>query len=275
MPITHTEKSRSRTSLRATDTSSTSERTFAVWGSDDPEAIDNYILPLIPEYDGNGLVLNTVNYDNLGGGNWDVTASYTHPDASDEERELDVGDYEFSFDTGGGTTTRTVSLGTTSYPKSGETAPEWKGAIGVIKEANETRIDGVQIGISALKFSIRKRQPRTTITLEYVRTLKELTYTVNDAEWLGFAAGEVLFVGATGRQGTESDPEITYNFIVSDNATSLTVGDITVTTKPGHDYLWVFFEDIEDTSADMTVKQPKAAYVEQVYERTDFDELQI
>ena len=37
----------------------------------------------------------------------------------------------------------------------------------------------------------------------------------------------------------------------------------------------VFFEDIEDTSADMTVKQPKAAYVEQVYERTDFDELQI
>jgi len=275
MTIQHTELSRSRGFVRATDTSGTSQREYTIWGSYDPDDIEAYAIALAPEYDGRGLVRDKISVDSIGGGNWKCTVDYVHPDSNDQQRELDVGEYEFSFDTGGGNITRTVSYGTTKYAKSGETAPDFKGAIGVIKEANETRIEGVQVGVPSLKFQIRKRQPRTSISLEYVRTLKSMTFKKNDATFLGFEAGELLFIGATGREGTETDPEVTYHFIASDNADNITVGDITSVVKAGHDYLWVFFEDIEDASADMTVKQPKAVYVEEVYKEDDYTKLAI
>lgn len=52
--------------------------------------------------------------------------------------------------------------------------------------------------------------------------------------------------------------------------TNLKVGDITGINKEGWHYLWTFYEDTEDTDAQALVKNPKAAYVEQVHEYGDF-----
>ena len=274
--IQHVERSGSRSGTDATDKSSTAELVWTVWGSHNLDSCRDYLLTenVVPgEYD--GLIFKSLTWEHNGAGVWDFRATYTHPDKSDEKSTLDTGDYTFSFDTGGGTVTRTVSLSTTKYAKSGETAPDFKGAIGVVREKAESKVEGVEVGIQALKFSVRKRMPRTVITLDYIQTLKSMTFTKNSSAFMGFAAGELLFIGASGQQGTDTDPEITYNFIVSDNVDSLTVGDITGIAKVGHDYLWVYFEDIEDAAADMTVKQPKAAYVEQVYYASNFANLQI
>lgn len=274
--IEHVELYGSRSGTDATDKSSSAELVWRVWGSTSADSCRDYLSTegIVPDiYD--GLIFKSLSWQHDGGGVWEFRASYVHPDKSDQQSDLDTGDYEISFDTGGGTVTRTVSLATTSYAKSGETAPDFKGAIGVVRDKSETKVEGVEVGVPSLKFSIRKRQPRTTITLDYVHTLKALTFTKNNAEFLGFAAGELLFIGASGRQGTDSDPEVTYNFIASDNVSALTVGEITGVVKAGHDYLWVYFEDVEDSSADMTVKQPKAAYVEQVFYEGNFGELGI
>lgn len=274
--IRHVELSGSRSGTDATDKSSSGELTWRVWGTTDLDTARDYLIAedVVPTfYD--GLLFKQLSWTHDGAGVWAFTASYVHPDKAEQQSDLDVGDYEISFDTAGGTVTRTVSLGTTSYAKSGETAPDFKGSIGVVRDKSESKVEGVEVGIPALKFSIRKRQPRATITLEYVRTLKSMTFTKNASAFLGFPAGELLFIGAQGRQGTDSDPEVTYNFIASDNVDSLTVGDITGIVKAGHDYLWVYFEDIEDSSANMTVKQPKAAYVEKVYEESDYGNLDI
>lgn len=276
MTIKHVELSGSRSGTDATDRSSDGELTWRVWGTISHDAArdylaDNEIVPAI--YD--GLIFKKLTWSHDGGGVWLFTASYVHPDQSDSQSTLETGDYQVSFDTGGGTVTRTVSLGTTSYAKGGETAPDFKGAIGVVRDKSESKVEGVEVGIPALKLSIRKRQPNAVITLDYINTLKSMTFRKNNAPFLGFATGELLFVGAQGSQGTDSDPEVTYNFIASDNVDSLTIGDISGIVKAGHDYVWVFFEDIEDTAAKMTVKQPKAAYVEQVYMDGDFANLAI
>ena len=59
----------------------------------------------------------------------------------------------------------------------------------------------------------------------------------------------------------------------SPNQTGLTVGDITNIDKKGWEYLWVYFEDKEDSAAKMLVKRPIAVYVEKVYEDGDFSQL--
>ena len=269
--IEHVELRGSRTGQDATDRRSTARLSYCVWGSTSLDAIRDYMEPYVPTfYD--GLVYDSVDWDHQGGGVWEWNANYKHPDRSDEDQrqQLETGEYVFSFDTSGGTVRRTVSLATTKYAKTGETAPDFKGLIGVSKEGGEFKVEGVEIGVQALKFSIHKRVPRTSLTTAYVKLLSDMTYTWNVAAYMGFEAGELLFVGASGSQGTNSDPEVTYNMIASPNVENLTIGDITVTSKRGHDYLWCYCEQIEDTSAKATVPQPKAAYVEQVYYSSAF-----
>ena len=249
---------------------------WTVWGSTDHDSCRDYLLDegIVPEfYD--GLVFKKISWEHEGHDTWTFTADYVHPEVKDRQQTLDTGDYTFSFDTGGGTVKRTVSKATTKYPKSGETAPDFKGAISVTKNNSEQTVEGVDIGIPSLKFSIRKRFPLATLTLDYVNLLHSMTFTTNNASFLGFAAGELLFIGASGQEATDGDPEITFNFLASPNDSDLTIGDITGVAKNGHEYLWVYFEEKEDSAANMTVKQPKACYVEKVYDASNFGALGI
>ena len=124
------------------------------------------------------------------------------------------------------------------------------------------------------------------MTPEYKGTLFQLTGKVNNAAFRGLAAGECLFLGASGTlHGTEStsgggtsedgDWEITYRFAASPNKTGITIGSITGIAKKGWEYLWVRYADVEDTTAMVIVKKPVSVYVEKVYDDGDFAALGI
>ena len=202
---------------------------------------------------------------------WEFRASYVEPDRSDREHKLATGSYLFSFDTTGGTVTITTSKYTTPYAKAGQTAPDFKNAVNVA----DGEVKGTEIVIPVLKFSIRKRQPLATISVGYVKTLASLTGSVNAGVFQGFAAGELLFMGASDQQGTDTDPEVTYNFAASENALGLSIGDVAGIAKKGHEYLWVVFEPVDDATAKTTVRRPKAVYVERVYKEADWTPLAI
>jgi len=102
-----------------------------------------------------------------------------------------------------------------------------------------------------------------------------LTGKVNNASWKGFAAGEVLFLGVSGSKRGEDDWEITFRFAASPNRTNIQIGNITVASKKGWEYLWVRYADVEDGGSNTLVKQPVAVYVEKVYEEGDFSALGI
>ena len=55
----------------------------------------------------------------------------------------------------------------------------------------------------------------------------------------------------------------------------LTIGDITGIVKSGWAYLWLRYQEVEDTTAKMLIQKPIAAYVEQVYREGDFSLLGI
>jgi len=208
-----------------------------------------------------------INTADLGACIWEITVQYG------EREEPESGDPSvFSFDTGGGTQHITQSLGTIgSYAATG-TAPDFKGAVGVTHD----NVEGVDITVPVYSFSETHYLTAAQVTAAYKGTLFNLTGKVNNASFRGLAAGECLFLGASGSQrGPGEDWEITFKFAGSPNRTGITVGPITGIAKKGWEYLWVRYADTEDAASNTLVKQPVAAYVEKVYEDGSFSSLGI
>lgn len=211
---------------------------------------------------------------------WEVSVLFENPDVIDQKRQLETGSYRFSFSTTGGTARILTSLETIKgYTSAGpfnpanfdaNDVPNFKQAIGVTREND---VQGVDIIVPALKFSIEYRQPLATITDAYVRQLETLTGKVNDDMFYNRPKGEVLFMGSSGSQGTDSDPTITYEFVRIPNINGQTIGDIANVSKKGHEYLWCLFE--EKAQKKYVPKVPLAVYVERVYDYDDFSLLGI
>ena len=134
-----------------------------------------------------------------------------------------TGESSFSFDTGGGTQHVTQSRSTISRTAASGTAPDFKGAINVSKDS----VNGVDITVPVYNFAETHYIDDNDVTQVYKVTLFNLTGKMNSGAFRGFAAGEVLFLGASGARRGFGDWEITFRFAGSPNVSNLTIGDIT------------------------------------------------
>jgi hypothetical protein len=259
---TITERFDSREATESADSPS-ADLLYTVEGTEDDAAVRSLVEATIPlTY--TGLVLQSYHIVHQGGGVWEVAARYG------QREQKETGDSTFSFDTGGGTVHITQSLQTLgSYAPPGKTAPNFQGAIGATIDS----VEGTDITVPVYSFTETHYLATGLVTGAYKLALFQLTGRVNAAGFKGFAAGEVLFLGASGSKRGTDDWEITYRFAASPNASGLAVGPITGITKSGWDYLWVRYADAE--SQNVLVKQPIAAYVERVYLDGDFSLLGI
>lgn len=261
--ITVTEKWDSGPQTLGEQTSAT--QTFIVAGT---ESYVDAMAALLAEVDadfGGALALTSVSLPTrLTQDMWEGRADYGRPTARE------VGESEYSFDTGGGSQKITQSFGTTSYAATG-TAPDYKGAVGVTKDG----VEGVDITIPVYNWTEKVIIPASSVDEAYKLALAAATGKTNDATFRGFAAGEVLFLGASGSQRGVEDWEITFRFAASPNTTGITIGDMEDIQKGGWQYLWVRYEDTEDDDAKAIVKRPVAVYVETVYRSTDFGVMNI
>jgi len=266
--ITVTEKFESRRSTTGDNPSA--ELVYTVRGTtDDIEARTATEAESPATYD--GLPRQSVSVEPVGEDHWDATVRY----ALTQSTPPQTGDSAFSFDTGGGTQHITQSKATVgTYAASGTTAPDFQGAIGVTHDS----VNGVDVTVPVYQFSETHYLPDSQVDSAYKGTLFALTGKVNAGSFRGFAAGELLFLGASGsRRGTGADDdwEITFRFAASPNVSGLSVGPINGIAKQGWEYLWVRYADAEDTGAGAIVKRPVAAYVERVYESGNFGGLGI
>jgi len=267
MAITVTEKPESRESASGENPSAT--LVYTVRGTaDDVQARGALAAEAPATHD--GLVRKTWNVEpvHIDAGDpdaclWTGAVRYGRTSAPEPE----TGDSAYHFDTGGGTQHVTQSLSTVArYAPAGQTPPDFKGAIGVTHDS----VEGVDVTVPVYHFSETHYKADAEVTSAYKATLFGLTGKVNNAAFKVFAAGEVLFLGASGSKRGEEDWEITYRFAASPNATNIQVGDITVAAKKGWEYMWVRYADAEDTGAKAIVKRPASAHVEKVYHLADF-----
>jgi len=212
--------------------------------------------------------IDTANPDNC---IWTGTASYAPFEHQDPPQ---AGDSTFAFDTAGGIQHITQSIATINKYTASGTAPDFKGAIGVTAD----NVQGVDITVPVYNFVESHTLDPDDVDDAYKGAIFNLTGKVNNAPFRGLAAGECLFLGASGSRrgrGAEDPWEITYRFAGSPNRTNLTVGGIIGIAKKGWEYLWVRYQDAVDDVSNNLVKQPLAVYVEKVYEEGDFSTLRI
>jgi hypothetical protein len=245
---------------------------FAVLGTEldlDVRALVEATIPAIFR----GMVFQNYHIDHKGGGVWDVSVRYGPFDTEADEanpggppvQPADVLGPSYTFETSGGTQHITQSLETIArHAKPGKNPPDLKGAIGV----NGDSVEGTDITVPVFRFAETYSIPVALVTHGYKITVFQLTGKVNNAAFKGFAAGEVLFLGASGSRRNLDRWEITYQFAASPNAVGLQVGDMAGINKKGWEYLWVRYSDVEDQK--VLVKQPESAYVERVYESGNF-----
>lgn len=186
---------------------------------------------------------------------WKVTVPYG------KGSKPPTGQWTFSFDTTGGSFHIKASKETVnSY---GTSPPDFKQLIGV----HGDDVDGADIVIPALKINVAYKHPQGVVTIAMAKTLARLTGKVNNASFLTFDAGEVLFLGATGSDGTQTEAEVGYQFACEENLQNQVVGAISSINKDGWDIAWIKWKDAVDGG--LPVKQPEFVYVERVYERVD------
>jgi hypothetical protein len=192
---------------------------------------------------------------------WKVIVRYEPPESSGGTQPEAV----TSFDTGGGTQHITQSIETKG--RYGPSASEQLGgAIGYDGE----NVAGVDITVPVWNW-----QETHYLAFANSPAYYNLTGKVNSDGFRGFAAGEVLFLGASGTKRGDGLWEITFKFAASPNKTDIAVGAITGIAKKGWEYMWVQYGEDVDTTVKVRIKKPIAVYIEKVYEEGNFGALGI
>ena len=246
---------------------------YLVFGAEDEDAALSAARSKAASHSISGMVLDSLEVtERINDDTWKVKAVYEAEDGETPDNpDTDDETSSFAFDTGGGTMHRNQSLKTVA--KVPNDAPDFNGAIEVDNEGN---VNGVDVTMPVLNFTETHTMAGSRVTTSYKKSVAALTGTVNRSSFRGFAAGEVLFLGASGQKRSKkaSAPwEITFRFAVSPNQSSLSVGKLKVSNKKGWDYLWVRYADKVSDNRKNVIKEPVAAYVEQVYPEGDFGNL--
>lgn len=250
--------------------------TGAFGDTDDAQAIEAVKDTAPMTHDGLARQDDDIEIESQGSGLWYVEVPYERQTIEWKLEEGGGGEGnelrgpEFSWDTTGGTHHLEQSPKTERAYNSVNI--DFEGAIGV----NNGEVAGVDVVIPALQFTERHFLADGMVTFDYVSLIRDLTGTVNDAQFRGFEAGEVLFLGARGSRNDPGEWSVEFTFAVSKNKRHIVIGEMEVALKKGWQYLWIHYQNEVDTTNTATVRpKPVAVYVETVYEETDFATLGI
>jgi hypothetical protein len=159
-----------------------------------------------------------------------------------------------------------------------EGATDYAGLINVTDEG----VEGVEILAPKFSFSMTAYIDDEDLQSAIADIARSVART-NDASFQGFAAGEVLFISASGaRRADEESWEINFGFMCEPNRENIEVdtplapaGKITVAQKLGWDYIWARSVPYTDPDTGRLGTATEAVYVEQMYETADFSLLPI
>ena len=239
--------------------------------------------PTVTTPDGKTLTQNGIGYDPVhesgDGGVWVIVIRY----GNQAESLKAEGTVSIEFDTAGASAKITQSKGTVqAKAANGETAPDFKGAIGISADGE---VEGVDVPVPEFSFVVTK-----VFKIEELPALGDLwrngshtnnaTFTVRDSTTgltLTLNAGECLYLHARGgRPRSDGKIEIAFNFRGAPKV-DVTIDGITV-TKGGFEHVWVLREaSTPGTGANKVLARAKvkAVYVERLFDPADFSKFKV
>ena len=213
----------------------------------------------------------------------DVAVNYTAATAQkiDPKSKRKVNDEKWTFESTTGEITATVALSQIAIvdetPGAALTASigdmiGWNGKFGT-----ESACSGVSVHTPSTRLMCRRTVAAATAqTTAFEQGIVNLQRHVNSATFHGYAAGQVLFLGASVGEEyyNENDDllvDVTYQFAVCANEASRVIGGVTLPAKDGWDYAWTITEFNAATGKMETV----CGVVSRVYEYADLTTLGI
>lgn len=194
---------------------------------------------------------------------WEATATYSRVERTPPE----TGEIEYSFD---------ISLENQKIVQSISTVDQLVASGGVtdfgkaINVNTEGKAEGVDVRVPTSAFQIAYYPAVAVVTTAYQKTVRDTVGKVNSATFRGHAAGEVMFVGCSGRARNITDWELSFRFEVRLNRTGITIGDISGISVNGWDLLWVYYGRDTDATSHRYIQKPVQVNVERIYERVNF-----
>ena len=142
-----------------------------------------------------------------------------------------AGAYQITVDQSGGTVHVTAGTRIGVYGP----AADRKDNFGLIG-ADGDKVTGVDIPVEETKLTVMFRHPERVLNAAYIKNIGRLVGYPNNATFLTYAAGEVLYLGGNFTE-TDTEASASYSFAISYNRTNFDVGGITVGEKKGWDVL--------------------------------------
>jgi hypothetical protein len=241
--------------------STSSQLEFIVRGATDEVdafgAVESHAPLTHGGYEREDVSVEEVRYPDI----WIGTAKYNYKPL--KPFPTDALDYSFDTSLGSKRIYRSLSTPNTyggSQPFYGQIAVDQSG-----------QAQGIDIATPQSAFSYTWYPASGTVSEAYQRTVQGLVGHVNSTAFKGYAAGEVLFVGASGRSRNNTDWEISYSFNYNANVTGLTIGTISGIAVDGWDVMWVYYG--RTTESGRYSQKPLQVNVERVYPRSSFGAL--
>lgn len=210
------------------------------------------------------LFIGTVHASNPIDNHWTVTITYTLPQGNEAK---DYGYIQYGFESGGDTVHITQSYSVRSSAArtgSGLTPPDWGGAIGVSKNG----VEGVDVPARGLRFNITGFFVPGDFATSLAKTWGDLAGYCNNATFLSFAAGEVMFLNCAGQGEQYKVIPIQFNFLHKQNLNGVTDPGFSALYAYGHDVIDYQYRDV--VNGDYTVQRPTFRYVHEVAKWTNF-----
>lgn len=250
------------------------ERIFIVTGADDPSVVLAHddipkMRDTYGDFDNLYVSSRSVEVEKVTGveeeGLCRVTVIYEPPER--QTPPPPSGEDEFEFSTMARTEHRVTAFKQEHYPETED--------VGDVIGVNDDKVEGVDI--FAPKMVLREVHDKATLSYAYRNTLTFLTGRVNNADWKGFSAGEVLFLGASASRSGYGPWRIEYQFSIEKNETLLfqTLNGPQTIDKEGWRYIW-FRRAKTASDGDTKIQyQIESVHVARVYSYGDFAELGI
>lgn len=216
------------------------------------------------------LVYDGVRFDGYQDEGIEITAKYVIEDNPDYDDSADNDEPEpsYSFDTSGGSEHITRAIAQNHYPSTAKDANKFIGWNG--KSGDDCEISGMDIVVTNMRESYTRIIKKSKIDNAFKRSLARVTGKVNKTAFKGWAAGEVLFLGAS-YSATEDDRKVsvTYNFAIRENEPAQTIGGIEIPAKKGWWAVWQMAKT-EMLAGKKPSLNIEGIYFAQVYKEVDF-----
>lgn len=242
------------------------------FGPEDDTELAKYIYSTFPAFrtfptspsDTIALFISSVNATNLGKNLWRISVTYSLPEGNEAK---DYGYIQYGFEAGGDTIHISQSISVRSSVArtgSGLTPPNWGGAIGVSKNG----IEGADIPARGLRFNITGFFVPTDYATSLAKTWGDLAGCCNNATFLSFAAGEVMYLSCSGQGEQYKVIPIQFNFLYKPNLSAVADPGFPALTMYGHDIL--DYQYVEAADGDYRIQKPMFRYVHEVSKFVNF-----